>query len=233
MQKLIYSIWKAEDVDTAAFRDQLLQQLSPDLIALNCQHLRICIADEAVAAAAPYIISSDDDLVSGLITFWVDSYIYRDALESVIAQHVSRYAGYAVWESAPLVEPEAQRPVGQRSPGMCEVVFLRKPDRLSHEEWLSIWHQQHTQVAIDTQSTFGYRQNVVVQGLTQDAIAHDAIIEEIFPAEAIDSRQGFYAAGDDEALYQAREQAMIDSCSKFIDFERMDCIPMSQYVMQA
>ena len=80
MQKLIYSIWKAEDVDTAAFRDQLLQQLSPDLIALNCQHLRICIADEAVAAAAPYIISSDDDLVSGLITLWVDSYIYRDAL---------------------------------------------------------------------------------------------------------------------------------------------------------
>ena len=169
MQKLIYSIWKAEDVDTARFRDQLLQQLSPDLIALNCQHLRICVADEAVSAAASYIISSDDDLVSGLITFWVDSYIYRDALESVIAQYVSRYAGYAVWESAPLIEPKAQRPVGHRSPGMCEVVFLRKPDRLNHEEWLSIWHQQHTQVAIVTQSTFGYRQNVVVQSLTQDA----------------------------------------------------------------
>jgi hypothetical protein len=73
----------------------------------------------------------------------------------------------------------------------------------------------------------------VVQGLTQDSIAHDAIIEENFPAEAIDSRQGFYAAGDDQALYEAREKAMIDSCSKFIDFERIDCIPMSQYIMQA
>ena len=47
MQKLIYSIWKAKDVDTAAFRDQLLQELSPALIALNCQHLRVCIADDA------------------------------------------------------------------------------------------------------------------------------------------------------------------------------------------
>ena len=233
MQKLIYSIWKAKDMDAEAFRDQLLHQLSPALIALNSQHLRICVADEAVAGAAPYIISSDNDLVSGLVTLWVDSYIYRDAIESVIAQHVSRFAGYAVWESAPLVEPAAQRPVGQRSPGMCEVVFLRKPDRLNFDEWITIWHKQHTQVAIDTQSTYGYRQNVVIQGLTHDAIKHDAIIEENFPAEAIDSRLGFYAAGDDEAVYKAHEQAMINSCSKFIDFERMDCIPMSQYVMQA
>tara|TARA_B100000767_G_scaffold272084_1_gene299021 strand:+ start:332 stop:1033 length:702 start_codon:yes stop_codon:yes gene_type:complete len=232
MQKLIYSIWKAKDIDSAAFRAQLLEQLSPALIGLNSRYLRICIADEDVADAAPYIISSDDDLVAGLITLWVDSYIYRDAIEASIAQHVSRYAGYAVWESAPLVEPEAQRPVGRRSPGMCEVVFLRKPDRLSHDEWIAIWHQQHTQVAIDTQSTYGYRQNVVIQGLTSNTIAHDAIIEENFPAEAINSRLGFYAAGNDKALCQAREQAMIDSCSKFIDFERMDCIPMSQYVMQ-
>ena len=65
MQKLIYSIWKPEDVDTAAFRNLLLQQVSPKLIELNCQHLRICIADEAVAAAAPYVISSDGDLISG------------------------------------------------------------------------------------------------------------------------------------------------------------------------
>jgi len=49
---------------------------------------------------------------------------------------------------------------------MYQVVLLRKPPRLSHEQWLEIWLGSHTQVAIDTQSTFGYRQNVIVRPLT-------------------------------------------------------------------
>ena len=154
---------------------------------------------------------------------------YRKA----IAAHVARYAAYAVWESEPLVvDTQHHVALGQRSPGMNEVVFLRKPEQLDYNKWLDIWHNSHTQVAIDTQSTFGYRQNVVTKMLTENTTWHDAIIEENFPEAAIHSRMAFYDAENDEALYRAREQAMIDSCTRFIDFENMDCFPMSEYIMQ-
>jgi len=230
MQKLIYPLWKPATQSSEAFRDNLLQSLGPQLITTGLpQQLRLCVVDEDVAPAANYRISSDDDPADGLITLWLDSYLARAPLEQLIAQHSARYSGYLVWESEPLVGPETA--LGQRSPGMNQVVFLRRPEQLSPSQWLSIWHQQHTAVAIETQSTTGYRQNVVIEALTDGALTQHAIIEENFPPAALHSRQAFYNAGDNEALYREREQKMIESCSRFIDFSRMDCIPMSEYIL--
>jgi hypothetical protein len=84
-------------------------------------------------------------------------------------------------------------------------------------------------VAIDTQSTFGYRQNYVVRALTEAAPEVHAIVEENFPDEAMTSDHAFYAAPDDATLAR-HQQAMMDSCARFIDFERIDVIPMSEYL---
>ena len=119
----------------------------------------------------------------------------------------------------------------RRVEGMCQVVFLQKPDRLSYEQWLDTWHHSHTQVAIDTQSTFGYRQNVVARALTEGAPPCDAIIEENFPAAAMNSQQAFYAAVGDEVKFRANQKAMIDSCVRFIDFDKIDVLPTSEYVV--
>ena len=59
-----------------------------------------------------------------------------------------------------------------------------------------------------------------------------AIIEENFPEAAIHSRIAFYDAGEDKDLYKAREREMAESCARFIDFDNMDCLPMSEYIMQ-
>ena len=76
----------------------------------------------------------------------------------------------------------------------------QRPQRLSQQQWLEIWHGSHTQVAIDTQSTFGYRQNVVARPVTYAAPPFDAIIEENFPAAAMSSQQAFYGVDSDQAL---------------------------------
>jgi hypothetical protein len=88
-------------------------------------------------------------------------------------------------------------------------------------------------VAIDTQSTFGYRQNVLERPLSADAAPLDAMIEENFPPEAMSSDHAFYGvqAGDDEGL-QANLSAMLASCARFIDFDKIDVIPMSEYVIK-
>ena len=46
------------------------------------------------------------------------------------------------------------------------------------------------------------------------------------------SDHAFYNTGGDEALLQARIQEMMDSCVRFIDFETIDVIPMSEYLLK-
>ena len=122
--------------------------------------------------------------------------------------------------------------MGERTWGMCQVVLLGRPERLSEQQWIDIWHGSHTRIAIETQSTFAYRQNVIARPMTPDAQPFDAIIEECFPPEAMSSQHVFYAAvGDDEKL-QAHQRSMIDSCMRFIDFERIEVLPCSEYVLR-
>jgi hypothetical protein len=46
------------------------------------------------------------------------------------------------------------------------------------------------------------------------------------------SDHAFYGSGGDDVVLQQRMTAMIESCARFIDFEKIDVIPMSEYVIK-
>lgn len=232
MEKLVYPVWKSDAESNEEFRDKLLNVLAPELLKSGVRQLKICAVDEHVAGASPYRIENTRPAVSGVLMIWLDSSVYRQPLEQAIEEHVARYTGYLVTESEPLVSDSCGAAPGEKTPGMNQVVFLQRPPRLSEEEWLAIWQDSHTHVALETQSTFGYRQNVIVRSLTYAAPHYDAIIEENFPPEAIGSRAAFYDASDNETLYQQREKEMVDSVVRFIDFDKIDCVPMSEYIIK-
>jgi hypothetical protein len=57
-------------------------------------------------------------------------------------------------------------------------------------------------------------------------------VEENFPPGAMTSDHDFYDTdGDDEQLQQ-RMTEMMNSCVRFIDFESIDVIPMSEYLVK-
>jgi len=233
MEKLLYAVWKNESDSGEVFRRRLLEDLSPQLIQLGARRLRIGVVDDDVAPAAPLRTETTRPPIAGLVSIWVDTSVRRRSLENAVQASVSRLAGYLVTESEPIVNTKHVVADGKRTPGMYQVVLLRKPPRLSYEQWLDIWLGSHTQVAIDTQSTFGYRQNVVVRPLTYVAPAYDAIIEELFPAEAMTDSMVFYNAAGDEVRRKRHEKAMLESVIRFIDFDKMDRIPMSEYTMKS
>jgi len=233
MEKMMYLVWKHDSDTESRFRRKLLNELSPQLIGLGARGLRITLVDEDVAPAAPLRIECTKPPVAGVISIWADTSVRRRPLEDAVQASVARMAGYLVTESEPIVNSKHVVANGQRTPGMCQVVVLRKPPRLNYEHWLEIWHGSHTQVAIDTQSTFGYRQNVIVRPLTYAAPPYDAIIEEHFPAEAMTDPMVFYDAVGDEAKRKRNRKAMIESVVRFIDFDKMDCLPMSEYVVKS
>ena len=233
MEKMLFIVWKHEGDSEKAFRQKLLDKVSPQLIDLGARRLRIGVVDEDVAPAAALRMETSKPPIAGLISVWVDTSIRRRPFEDAIQGSVARLAGYLVTESEPIVNTRHVVADGQRTPGMYQVVLLRKPPRLSHEQWLEIWLGSHTQVAIDTQSTFGYRQNVIVRPLTPAAPPCDAIIEEHFPAEAMTDPMVFYNAVGDEAKRKRHEKAMLDSVMRFIDFDKIDRIPMSEYTLKS
>ena len=119
----------------------------------------------------------------------------------------------------------------QRTTGLANIALLRQPAGLDHASWLQRWQHDHTPVAIETQSTFGYTQNAVVRALTPDAPQLAGIVEELFPIEAITDLKAFFGAADDADLQQ-RLSRMVASTSAFGANENIDTVPTSRYVLK-
>jgi len=234
MEKLLYPLWKAPAQSGDDFREVLLQQLAPKLTGLAGVHgLRLCVADSAVSAAAKRRIESHAPVPDAMLSLWVDFAGAAALWEPLIDGHVTQKSAYLVAEAEPLVNQQRHpsKP-GERVYGMCHVVFMSHPATMDTQEWLTVWKDSHTQIAIDTQSTFGYRQNLVVRRLSEHALPCHAIVEENFPPEAMTSDHAFYATGGDEALLKKNLTAMMESCARFIDFTKIDVIPMSEYLVK-
>ena len=121
---------------------------------------------------------------------------------------------------------------GERTYGWSQVVFLTKPDRLTHEAWRDIWQGSHSRIAIDVQANFLYTQNLVVRPLAYGSAPLAAIVEECFLPEGMTSPDAFFGGGGDPKEPAYREKAMADSCARFIDFDKLDVVPTSQFEMK-
>ena len=229
MEKLVYLFWKHPTERPEDLRERLRGTVGPALLAAGARHLRLSIVDSDVAPARSLRRELSGPGFDGVLSLWVDTSVWRSRYEALLKPEVDRFHGYLVCESEPIRHAERAPGDGSRVEGMCQVVLLQRPPRLHVEDWIRIWQGSHTQVAIDTQSTFGYRQNVVLRPLTYAAPHYDAIVEENFPAAAMSSPHAFYDAVGDDARMQAHLKAMMDSCARFIDMDRIDVIPTSEY----
>lgn len=234
MEKLMYLLWKPAHQDSGLFRDTFLQHNIATLQQAGALQVRFTISDDAVLPARKLFIRNTQPTPDAVISFWLDSAIHRSPLEKFLQAFCSNFCGYLVTESEPLRNDTHLASKGQRTYGMNQVVLLRRPSRLNTEQWIDLWHNHHTQIALDTQSTFGYRQNVVTRPLTHHALAVDAIVEENFPPEAMSSAHAFYNAVGvdgmpDDALMKKNQGMMFTSVQRFIDFDQLDCLPMSEY----
>lgn len=227
MEKLVYLLWKNPGQAATRWRDEIRATTGPALIALGAQQVQFDCVDDAVAAGEGFRIISREP-PDGLLMFWLPTSNFRESCEALLRECSAKIAGYLVTESC-IKDGTGHCAAGRRTRGFSLIGFLQRPARLSEKEWLHVWLGSHTKVAVDTQSTFRYVQNVVTRTLTEDAPTLDALVEEGFPAAALTSQHAFYDAVGDEEKYQRNLQAMMDSCHRFIDFDRIDSMPMSEY----
>ena len=230
MEKLMYVIWKQRDVPLADFRCEILGRTGERLLGLGARGLSVNLADDCVVQGMR--ITQMSEPMSGTVSIWMDTALDRARVETALAGVTERLAGYLVVESVPIVNTQYRVTPGQRLPGLYMVAFLEKPEFLTYDAWLAQWQGHHTRVAIETQSTFLYIQNVVVRPLTPQAPPWTAIVEEAFPAEAGSEPMVFYNAGGSPQTLAEHQRRMLESCEKFIDFNHLESHPMSAYILK-
>jgi len=226
VEKIVYVGWKPDGRALADFRTALLGDTARALLASGARGLTVLLADEQ-AVQGLRIAQRDPTVV---VSMWVDTALQRAPLEEQLGRVMTRVAGYLALESVPVVNTQHVVPLGERVPGLYNVAFLEKPDRLDYDTWLAHWQGEHTTTAIETQRTFLYVQNVLVRPLTPDAPPWTAIVEEAFPAAAATDPTRFYTANSAAEL-AAQQRRMMASCERFIDFSRFETLPMSAYVL--
>jgi hypothetical protein len=226
MEKVIVLLRDAERDDR--WCSQLRGTVADKILALGVAGLTVNVRDDAVRGSLMTLTTLDPPVVA-VVSIWVQQSYGEQARAAIalLAEQCQSAAAYLVTESVPLVPPSTES--GDRTTGLANVALLRRPDRLDRDAWLARWQLNHTSVAIETQSTFGYTQNTVWRALTPDAPAIDGIVEELFPTEAITDLRAFFGAADDADLAD-RMNRMIASTSAFGANENIDTVPTSRYV---
>lgn len=115
---------------------------------------------------------------------------------------------------------------GETFSGTIQLCCFERREGLSDEALEHIWFEEHVQVAIDTQNTLGYRQNLVLRSSHETL---DGIVEEHFPIEAANSLNAFFADGDDEAKMMSNIHALTESSERVLDLERSSVVHMTEH----
>ncbi len=158
----------------------------------------------------------------------IDAVVTVDAddpapVEAALREVARRVVGWEVQRRTPIRPPETAD--GEPADAMANVAFLRRPADLTRDEWLARWIGSHTPVAIATQGTFGYVQNIVVRPVTDDVEHVDGIVEELFPVAAARDPHAFYGSDGDDDELSRRMGAMLDSVVSIGAHRDIDVVP--------
>jgi len=224
MEKLVYVLFAPAAPDPAP--------LARELADLGARRIAVNVCDEHVAAKLGSRMTRLDPTLAAVVSFWLDTVLDRGPLEAALARVTPRLAGYSVLESVALANTTRVASLGQRTPGINMIACIAPKPGQSHEAWLDHWLEEHRRVALETQATYAYVRNVVVRALTPGAPPWKGIVEEGFAAEAVGNPMAWYKADGSKEKLQANLSRMIASCQAFLELDRVESHPMSEYVFE-
>ena len=194
----------------------LLGDVADALRQRGATRLQVNVVDPDVGPPHGVTPAPDSVRIGAAVSYWVpaagESPIHVDLLP---ASDRWNWHSFVVCEALQLQGPPAPSG-GGRCVGFTQLVPLTVPAELSWNEWRHRWQGEHTEVAVATQSSFRYVQNVVLRRVNHEAPAFAAIVEESFPLAAAADPAVFYDAEDDEEKYKANLTRMLESCGRFI-----------------
>jgi hypothetical protein len=178
-------------------------------------------------AVAPALRFGPGEPITALVSAWT----VRDpaAVIAVVAEASGEPVPHAYRVGERVRLDPAPVPDGSRSDVLAQVAVLRRPASMTAAEYLEYWLVHHTPIAIRTQATVAYVQNIVEEALTPSSPEISAIVEEHFPMAAMGDPHAFYGSGGDEAELKRRIDALMASVARFGADQGLDLVPTSRY----
>jgi hypothetical protein len=177
---------------------------------------------------APALRFGPAEPITAMLSVWLGSSDLERVISAVAdATDEPELHAYRVTEKVRLdPHPVAE---GTRLNALAQVALLRRPDTMSRDEYLEYWQVHHTPIAIRTQNTSGYIQNIVDEALTPSSPDLAAIVEEHFPMAALTDPHAFYGSGGDDAELSRRMAELMASVARFGADQGLDLVPTSRY----
>lgn len=219
MEKLVYLLIGPPGTVDPAVAAALRDSTVPRLFELGAASVQVNVTDPSLGH--PFGVAPDEnsEQILAAVFAWVDA-AEGSRLATGLpdpADSGASWHGWLVSEAEPI--PNRAHPPGAdgQVPGFAQIVALSRPAGLSWSDWRRVWQGNHTSVAVNTQSTFRYVQNVVFRPVTPNAPTYAAVVEECFPIEATTDLHVFFDAVGDDARLSRHMAAMSESCDRFMD----------------
>jgi hypothetical protein len=225
MEKVIYALWRKPNEDRSTFAKRLVNETGPELLKLGARGLQLNVIDDVVAPAKGLVRVATNPQMDAVVHLRVDSAIatFRKPYDQALENASARIAGYLVSESKPVVNTTQRAPEGQRTPGFSQCVFITRPQGLTSEAWIDVWHNVTTPVAIECQGN---------RPLTHAAPAYDALVEECLPSEAMTDPTVFFDRGRNPEKAVDNRRRMMEAAAFVTDVNQIDVIATSQYIFR-
>lgn len=231
--KLVHALWADHRTDHWAdhWAALLAGDLHERLAAAGVRRLQVNLDDADISENALRLHTGEP--IRAVLSSWIDEETGStvDAVTATLRELDASVAGWRVEERIPTAAPVV--PDGQRADALANLAFIRRPAELSRAAWLAHWHGPHTVTAIQTQATFGYVQNVVLEPLTPAGTRVsppvDGIVEELFPMAGMHDIHAFYGSAGDDAELNRRLTRLMDSVATLGADHDIDLVPTSRY----
>ena len=230
MEKLIYFLGETEagriPRGRVELRDALLAS-GPALTSAGALKSSFTVADLDDPRLDRVFQANAFGLMDAMVSLWVDSVDGRKAIEAILSPLAPRLAGYLVTESVPRAWQGRDWPDGERSPGVAFVSAFPKLDSVDDEDFYEFWHGSHTPLSLEIHPLLTYFRNSVARCLTPGAPRHNAIVNESVASLEVASNDDLFYSGT-EGQRRTEEDLM-----RFIDYETLSTVLMSEYILRS
>ena len=110
--------------------------------------------------------------------------------------------------------------------GTLQLCCFKRLPEIDDARLATLWHGEHTSIALETQSTEAYRQHWVDACQGPD---FDGIVEEYFPLAAATSAEHFFAAANDPVKLKANIEKLTASSTRFLDLTQTSVIHLRDH----
>lgn len=226
MTKFVFILWRPESESLEDFRNTLLSEKGPALLAQSPDSLSISIAEPGVEGIDHP--REDGSVVSALVSAGVDNLADARTLAEILDPSGTYIAGYAVTEAIPL-DYDKTWPDGDLTPGISQVTFLYRKQGMGYDDFLDYWHNSHTPLALEIHPLSRYVRNVVVSSMTPNAPMYEGIVELLFRTrEDLVDPVRFFGEDTDNNMIRISEDI-----GNFINMDLIEVTTMCEYVLKS